>query len=128
LVTSMPGQHPVTSTQARPAEQSAVVVQRKLACAQKSSSSARHRALPSVLRPQEHPTPQGVPGGKGKTQNVNAVVSAGQVLRGKQEPSWQTRFVAQTVQAGPQAVSSVRESTQRPPQLVNPPGQAQRPF
>ena len=78
-------QHPETSTQTWPPGQDALLVH-ELGAKQNGWFSI-HTTLPSALWPHSHVVPHEVPVWA-KVQ-VEAMV-AGQVLLGKQEPSWQT--------------------------------------
>jgi hypothetical protein len=115
-------QHVLTSTQAWPAGQDALVVQDGRGGVVQKASLSRQRTFPSALRPHSHVAPQLALG----SMQMD-VVAGGQVLVGKHEPSWQTWVAPQTALQVPQLVSSVLVFTQVPPQFVKPPGQ-QVPF
>ena len=104
-------QHPLTSMQASPAGQSALVAQGG-GVGQKNSS-AKQTTFPSALGPQLHsaaPAPQPMVDGARQAD----VRVAGQVLLGKHEPAWQTWFAVQTAPRDPQLASSACRLTQIP--------------
>ncbi len=117
---------PLMSTQASPAGQSALVVQ--TGAVLQETGCETHRTLPSVLRSQKH----GLSLQNTLAPKQNPGLVAGQSALGKQEPpwppSWQTWFAVQTVPQAPQLAASVLVLTQRPLQLVKPPGQVHVPF